>query len=292
MEAPKTTSTDFEQSDFMMSFSRYSTFLRCPYQYFLSYIEKIKSPPSLAMLLGSSFHKGQQYATEQMIATQTPSTKDVVEVSITEFETQTEDGNYERDDFDHSKTVTKDDLARMSGLTFEYSTAKSNPVQAEKRIELDLGDGVRLQGYMDRLEKVEDGVGVVESKTSKRKSPIYEVFDPQTSIYQRAEPNVRGVRRVLTLRHETKARDVSVIQYTKKPDSLTVMDDVLLSVKSVYFAIKNCMKVGFPKTSNLQNCSWCNHRKTCRPHLFGGTIEEQIRVDSLFTTKVEKESKK
>ena len=276
-----------------LSFSKISTFTRCQYQFYLSYVKKIRTAPSAAMILGRAFHSGQQYGVTEMIERSTPPPDMVTDYAVAYYEaTLILEPDTEFGGDDPNAGVVKDDLVKMSGPVFDKSVSKLNPITCEEKFEIEVS-GVRVRGRLDIKDKKEDGVSITELKTGTRRPELLTSFDLQTSIYSKSQNNVRGLRKIFTVRHLDKNRNFSVLNYIKKPDPPSFINDMILMVGRVAEAIKSASIYGFIKQSDLRTCSWCGHRKMCRPEIFANehSPEEYVSLETVFSTKPEKKIK-
>mgnify|MGYP001599183086 CR=1 FL=1 len=276
-----------EIPDGRLSFSKIKTFGTCPHKFWLQYVEKARGLVRIPMLLGKSFHAGQEHGLKEMIEKRTPSTKEIEEVAVENLKIDfKKEHGLDYTEFDNSKVVAKDDLKRMAGNSFDIISKTFKPISSEKQFDFKLDDNTDVRGRIDAIEDNEKGRGITEFKTTTRKPPVLTTFDSQTTIYQYAEQGIKWIKKFFVIRHLTKNRDISIYIDWKKKDPQSLVDDILDSMKKVKDMIKGCSLNGYPKTNDLTICSWCQYRKGCRPEIFGkeDKIESIINRSLVFTT--------
>ena len=130
-----------------LSASKIKTFQTCPLQYYAKYELKLKEPPSKAANLGTAVHE----VLELLLKThQMPSIKEICD-------------KYEVADADR-------DLVKklvVSTLKNNYLDNSKNTHDLEYKFELDIQDGIKILGYIDRLDINDDIATVIDIKTSK-----------------------------------------------------------------------------------------------------------------------------
>lgn len=273
-----------------LSFSKIKTVQTCAYKFKLQYVDKVRGLVRIPLLLGKNFHLAHEYGVLEMIDRKTPKVAEVVEVGVESLKKELKKTKgIDFTEFDNSKSIAKDDLKKMIGLSFPENIKTIRPLSreaVEKSFEFQLDSEIKVQGRIDLLETGADGDGITELKTSTRKPNDLLVFDWQTSIYQSSQKSIRWMKKLLTLRHQNKNRDITVLQYYKKADSPEWIEEILTSLRQIKEMIKGFSIFGYPKTSDLTTCSWCSFRYGCRPDIFNheGKIEGIIEKKILFSS--------
>jgi putative RecB family exonuclease len=139
------------------------------------------------------------------------------------------------------------------------------PAAREERVETVI-DGLRLRGYVDRLDISPSGdVRVVDYKTGTIPREAFEakaLF--QMKFYALVLWRTRGVvPRQLKLIYLS---DRDTLTYTPEPDELARFERTL---KAIWVAIARAAEAGDFRPSPSRLCDWCDHQVRCPA--FGGT---------------------
>ncbi|MCR3718225.1 MULTISPECIES: RecB family exonuclease [Prauserella salsuginis group] len=143
------------------------------------------------------------------------------------------------------------------------------PEACELHVETELGSGVRLRGYVDRLDVAPTGeIRVVDYKTGAAPRAIGEakaLF--QMKFYAVVLWRTRGVvPRQLKLMY---LRDGQDLAYTPDEDELARFERTL---EAIWSAILAAGRTGDFRPSPSKLCDWCAHQSLCPA--FGGTPPE------------------
>jgi len=162
-------------------------------------------------------------------------------------------------------------LQGASGLLDAYFALEDpqrlEPAERELYVEFDLESGLRLRGYVDRLDLTATGeMRVVDYKTGK--APL-EQFEAkawfQMKFYGLVLWRLHGqVPRMLQLVYL--GGDSKILRYCPDEDELLAVER---KIKALWKAIETAAETGDwqPRTSKL--CDWCDHRALCPA--WGGT---------------------
>jgi CRISPR/Cas system-associated exonuclease Cas4 (RecB family) len=269
-----------------LSFSKIKTFTWCPHMFYLRYVEKVKGLVRIPMILGGKWHLGQEFGIKRMIEKSTPKTKEVVEFAVEELKIEFKKKNkIDFTEFDPNKSMAKDDLKRMVEYGFAEIVRTFKPTGSEVHFDFKLDEDTLVKGVADVEEETEEGQGLTEMKTTTRKPSDLIVFDWQTSIYAYAKKTYKWMKKLFVIRHINNNRDITILQLKKAVDSPEWLADVIKSMKQIKEMIKTCSLFGYPKTSDLQTCSWCAYRYGCKPELFSyeNKVSKIISKKILFT---------
>jgi len=154
-----------------LSASQLDTFRRCPQQWYYSYVEGLKIPPGIALLVGSGVHKGAEVDLKTKIVTGQDEPLDVVlDAAVTEYDSRMrKEGLFLTRDEMAAKAQTigagKDETVALASLWHEESAPEILPAMVEERMSIDApGLAVPLFGIIDLYEQ--DGV-LRDLKTAK-----------------------------------------------------------------------------------------------------------------------------
>lgn len=171
-----------------LSYSSVSTYEKCPFQYFLHYIERLEMPRSPALSFGSSlhgalerFHSGREKPS--------PGLEDLLQ----DLEEAWENEGY--------SDAEEEDAYKQRGRLILTRYYESNclkpavPVALEQRFLLPM-DGWELSGVMDRVDRYSDGsYEIIDYKTNSKLPPLRRLReDMQLPIYQMAAMQVLGIK--------------------------------------------------------------------------------------------------
>jgi putative RecB family exonuclease len=139
------------------------------------------------------------------------------------------------------------------------------PAAREELVEVDI-DGLRLRGYVDRLDVSPTGdLRVVDYKTGTTPREAFEakaLF--QLKFYALVLWRTRGVvPRMLRLMYLS---DSDTLSYRPDADELLRFERTL---KAIWAAIERALRTGDFRPSPSRLCEWCDHRALCPS--FGGT---------------------
>ena len=240
-----------------VSFSKVNTFNTCQRKYRYIYVDKVKRPPSSALIFGSSGHETQEFAYKEQldgkarptVETQKEFFADVLDKNI---ETGVEYGA--EDDRDklqaHGiKAITDYDKIGLA----------TTPIGVETEVKFS-GEGFELVGRLD-LETERE---IVDLKFGKR---TVNTDDPQiqlqTVIYNRARRLQTGKAKDLKIHsfNRTLVRDgVRVLDVVPYLSESRVVSHIVETVRS----IDNAERSGdFPMALNGMVCSWCQYKDLC-----------------------------
>ena len=146
---------------------------------------------------------------------------------------------------------------------------------AELHFDLDIAEGITLNGYIDRIIKGKDGgVLVIDYKTGKREKSKVELFqDPQLKGYVYAVHKLYEVPlNKITAAHYYPITDTLVnVQYTSNQihsHIRSVVDDV--------WKIRKSKKNDLTPIRN-QYCNWCQYKSLCPEFTDNCLIEQRLQ---------------
>jgi putative RecB family exonuclease len=161
-------------------------------------------------------------------------------------------------------------LGSARALVANYFTLEDptrlEPAEREQLVEVVLDSGLRLRGYVDRLDVAPSGaIRVVDYKTGAAPREAFEgkaLF--QLKFYALVLWRTRGeVPRLLRLLY---LGDSEVLDYTPDPDELRRFERTL---QSLWAAIDRATAARDFRPSPSKLCGWCDHQALCPA--FGGT---------------------
>jgi putative RecB family exonuclease len=258
----------------VLSPSRASDFLTCPLRYRFRVIDRIPEQPSRDAVRGTVVHAvlerlydlpADGRTIEQAVSLLQPRWQALVEAEpdlATLF--GDEDGTFQPERLD-------DFLAGARLLLDRYFTLEDptrlEPAEREMYVECELDSGLRLRGYIDRLDVAPDGaLRVVDYKTGRAPGPGYEqraMF--QMRFYALMLWRLRGVvPRLLQLVYLGSG---DLLRYAPDEADLRATERKL---QALWAAIERAYTTGEWRASPGPLCDWCDHKVRCPA--WGGTL--------------------
>ncbi|WP_181442423.1 RecB family exonuclease [Streptomyces tateyamensis] len=254
-----------------LSPSRAGDFLTCPLLYRLRVIDKLPEPPSKAATRGTLVH-----AVLERLFDHPPAERTVAQ-ALELLAPQWERLLGERPELaelfpeDAQGTELAGWLADARKLTERWFTLEDptrlHPVERELYVETELESGLKLRGYIDRVDVAPTGeVRLVDYKTGRAPSRDFEgkaMF--QMKFYALVVWRWKGVLpKRLQLVYLGGSGDV--VTYDPDEADLRAVERKLLAL---WETISRAVATGeFPATRN-RLCDWCDHQASCPE--FGGT---------------------
>ncbi len=248
-----------------LSYSSISTYERCPFQYYLAYVEKLEAPRSPALSFGSSlhaalerFHSGTSKAA--------PTLEDLLGWLDQGWESE---GYADTEEEEAYKNRAREILSRY----FEaHATDPAVPVALEQRFLLPM-DGWELSGVMDRVDRHPNGsYEIIDYKTNSKLPPLFRLqSDIQLPIYQMAAMRVLGIKPAKLTYHYL----IPDQRYSTRAFSSDELESLQARLQDV---AKSIRRGEFdPRPNSL--CGWCDVRPHC-PLEQQGTLRIPSLVDA------------
>ncbi|HEY0933333.1 MAG TPA: PD-(D/E)XK nuclease family protein [Trebonia sp.] len=269
-----------------LSPSRASDFMTCPLLYRFRVIDRIPEPPTPATARGTLVHAVLERLFDRPAGERVPAVAAEMldpewlrlcagDAGLAELFTQDEE---------RSRFIAEAHAA-LAGYFKLEDPRRLEPAQREWYVETELASGLRLRGYVDRLDATPAGdLRVVDYKTGKVPLEAYEASALfQMKFYALVIWRLRGViPRVLQLMYLS--GDGEVLRYSPDEADLRATERKL---DALWAAITRARESGDfrPRPSRL--CDWCRHKALCPE--FGGTtppIPERGRAAAAVTAAV------
>jgi len=250
-----------------LSPSRAADFMTCPLLYRFRVIDRLPEPPSTAMARGTLVHAVLERLFDLPAADRTPQAARALENPEWDRLATAEPDlaalfpdDAERAEWLQSATATLD-----AYFTLE-DPRRLEPAERESYVETTLDSGLRLRGYIDRLDVAPSGdIRIVDYKTGRAPREAYEASALfQMKFYALVIWRLRGqVPRLLQLMYLAEGE---VLRYAPEASDLLATER---KVTALWQAIERARATGDwrPRPSRL--CEWCNHKAFCPE--FGGT---------------------
>lgn len=263
--------------------SMISMLSKCGEMFRWRYIEGIKSPPGVAMVIGTAVHRAAQADLEEKMASGSGMPLDAVREKARASLLSTWDGEEPVLD-DEEKTqgiavvrgAAVDSAVALSALHSKEITPKRNPTHVERRLRVSLdGFPFDLEGSLD----VQEGDELIVDRKTAAKSPSASVVEgaPQLEIYAAMKKIVDGtpVKRV----------GLDFLIKTATPKALTLTADAPVTFESILARVERAalviQKEAFmpvdPSGPSGWVCqsNWCGYFDRCA---FGARRRKQFAV--------------
>jgi putative RecB family exonuclease len=252
-----------------LSPSRAADFKTCPLLYRFRTIDRLPEVPSMVATRGTLVHAVLERifdlpGTERTLEAARSMLPDVWQALLAD---EPELAGLFAEDADGSEFAGW--LESAAGLLGNYfaleDPARLEPAAREQLVEVVL-DGLRLRGYVDRLDINPDGdVRVVDYKTGATPREAFEgkaLF--QMKFYALVLWRTRGVvPRQLRLMY---LADTDTLSYAPDAEELDRFERTL---KAIWAAIERATRAGDFRASPSRLCEWCDYHQLCPE--FGGT---------------------
>jgi len=250
-----------------LSPSRATDFMTCPLLYRFRVIDKLPEPPSAAAARGTLVHAVLERLFDLTAAMRTPAAAQaLVQPEWDRLLAAEPDlaalfaSEAERDTWIRDAAAAIDSYFRLE------DPRRLEPADRELYVEAELESGLRLRGYIDRLDIAPAGdIRVVDYKTGKAPPPDFEaraLF--QMKFYALVLWRARGqLPRLLQLMY---LGDGQVVRYAPDEADLRATER---KVQALWQAIERAREAGDWRPRPGRLCEWCAHKPLCPE--FGGT---------------------
>ena len=254
-----------------LSPSRAGDFMTCPLLYRLRVIDKVPEPPSAAATRGTVVHAVLERLFDAPAAQRTPEAARALLRPEWErlLEKRPELGTLFPGDADGTELAgwLADAEKLVDGWFRLEDPTRLEPAERELYVETELESGLRLRGYIDRVDVAPTGeIRVVDYKTGRAPSRDFEgkaMF--QMKFYALVLWRLRGVvPRRLQLVYL--GGGGQVVTYDPDPADLRAVERKL---HALWEAIQRALETGEWPANRNRLCDWCSFQALCPA--FGGT---------------------
>ncbi|MBB6172060.1 putative RecB family exonuclease [Nocardiopsis mwathae] len=250
-----------------LSPSRAADFLQCPLLFRFRVIDRLPEKPSAAALRGTLVHSVLERLFELPAETRTPRTAlSLVRPQWERLRGQRPESG-ELFSSDEETEAWLQEAGTLLNRYFEMERPELlEPRERELRLEVTLESGLRLRGYVDRLDVAPTGqIRVVDYKTGKTPKPRFE-DKAKFQIFFYAVMLWRELGEIPTRLQLMYLGDGGVRWYEPTREELLAAEAEILTI---WREIETTARSGLwaPRRSKL--CGWCDHRDVCPE--FGGT---------------------
>jgi putative RecB family exonuclease len=250
-----------------LSPSRAGDFMTCPLLYRFRVIDKLPEPPSPAAARGTLVHAVLERLFDRPRAERTPEVAhDLVQPQWERLLADEPELGTLFAGPDDRDAWLRDAVTILDRYFALEDPRRLEPADRELYVEAMLDSGLRLRGYIDRLDVAVTGeIRVVDYKTGKAPPPDFEaraLF--QMKFYALVLWRARGtIPRLLQLMY---LGDGQVVRYAPDEADLRATER---KVKALWEAIERARTTGDWRPRPGRLCDWCAHKSLCPE--FGGT---------------------
>jgi putative RecB family exonuclease len=250
-----------------LSPSRAGDFMTCPLLYRFRVIDKLPEPPSPAAARGTLVHAVLERLFDRPRAERTPEVAhDLVQPQWERLLADEPELGTLFAGPDDRDAWLRDAVTILDRYFALEDPRRLEPADRELYVEAMLDSGLRLRGYIDRLDVAVTGeIRVVDYKTGKAPPPDFEaraLF--QMKFYALVLWRARGtIPRLLQLMY---LGDGQVVRYAPDEADLRATER---KVKALWEAIERARTTGDWRPRPGRLCDWCAHQSLCPE--FGGT---------------------
>ena len=248
----------------MYSHSRLSTYENCPFQYKLRYVDKVKPKlgNTIESFMGSMVHDTLEWL-YRLVSNSNTASKE----SLLSKYNQLWIDNWKQDIRIVKTDLTAENYKQTGGSCLEMYYDRYHPfnqainIGLEERMVIDLPESKKMQGYIDRLDKLGDGhYAVHDYKTSSRVPPqAVADKDRQLGLYALAvhqrHPEVKKIDLVW---HYVRFDEEVRSNRTQKQ-----LDEMVNSILSLINKIELATKGKDFPTNTSMLCNWCEFKAQC-----------------------------
>ncbi|MFW6640972.1 RecB family exonuclease [Nocardiopsis algeriensis] len=251
-----------------LSPSRASDFLQCPLLFRFRAVDRLPEAPSSAALRGTLVHACLEHLYELPAPERTPDTAAaLVDPQWEELRTRRpESAELFADEAELGEWL--ESARALVRRYFDLEDPRSlEPRQREMRLEVELPTGLRLRGYVDRLDVAPSGqIRVVDYKTGRSPSPRFE-DKARFQVFFYAVMIWRDLGVVPTrLQLVYLGGNGAVRWYDPTEEELRAAE---AEISGIWARIEEAGRTGVWEPRKSKLCDWCEHQALCPA--FGGT---------------------
>ena len=269
----------------LYSHSRLGTYENCPFQYKLRYVNKIKPilGNSIESFMGSMVHDSLEWLYKLA-----QDSNIITKATLLEKYEKLWNENWDETIRVVKKDLTADNFKETGQTCLEMYYDRYHPfdqaitIGLEERMMIELPENKKMQGYIDRLDKIGDGhFAVHDYKTSNRVPPQNKADkDRQLGLYALAvHQRYPEVKKIDLIWHYVRFDEE--VRSTRDEKQLDSMISSTVSLINVIEAATE--RKEFPtKTSIL--CNWCEYKAQCPE--YSHQYASQKEMPTLSTTTI------
>jgi putative RecB family exonuclease len=241
--------------------------MTCPLLYRFRVIDRLPEPPTTATARGTLVHAVLERLFDLPAAGRTPEAARALLAPEWDRLVAAEPDLAELFDDDAERAGWLESATQILDAYFTMEDPRRlEPAERESYVETTLDNGLRLRGYIDRLDVAPGGeIRIVDYKTGRAPRVAYEASALfQMKFYALVIWRLRGtVPRLLQLMYLAEGE---VLRYAPDESDLLATER---KVAALWQAIERAAAAGDWRARPGKLCDWCNHKAHCPE--FGGT---------------------
>lgn len=262
------------------SHSKISTFEQCPFKYKLRYIDKIipAIEKTIESHLGSVVHSTLEWIYKTIIQdNKTPNIEEIITYYSIKWQ----------DEFSNEILIVKKELNEkdyfQKGVEFltnyyqKYYPFKDGTIECEKKINIQLDENTKIQGFIDRLvHNTETGEYEIHDYKTSNSLPTKEKIetDRQLALYSIAIKEIYGEDKSICLIWHYLAHNQKICSRRTNEQLKQLKEDTIKLIGEIESAKE------FPTCKSVL-CNWCEYKNICPEW----KIEHQEELDKYPITK-------
>jgi putative RecB family exonuclease len=244
------------------SHSRLSTFEQCPLKYKLRYIDKIipEIEKTIEIHLGSVVHDTLEWIYNAVIQdNKSPNIDEIITYYSIKWQ----------DEFSEEILIVKKELDAkdyfQKGVEFllnyyqKYYPFKDGTIECEKKIEVELDENIKIQGFIDRLvHNIETGEYEIHDYKTANTLPTQEKMDQdrQLALYSIAIKELYGQDKEVSLIWHYLAHNQKICSRRTNEQ----LEQLKQETKDLIKEIESSLE--FPHKKSIL-CGWCEYKEIC-----------------------------
>jgi len=235
-----------------LSYSQINMYKTCPLQYKYRYVLNIPTPPSHALSFGITIHDTLRDF-HSILLHQPVSLEELYEI----YKKNWHPLGYENET--HRKKRFEQGEELLENYFEKHHKEKTQPIALEKSFNIWIGD-TKFFGRIDRIDKFEDGVEIIDYKTGTTKDQKYIDKDDQIAFYAIAAKEA--------LNMNPKKLTYYFVESGEKISTTRTREQLEKNKEAVKKTVV-LLKMGEFEAKPSMMCKWCNFKNIC-PFVYKG----------------------
>ena len=271
----------------LYSFSQIQTYVQCPLKYKFRYVDKIvpEWEENLHLILWTEVHAALEWLYNEINNFKKPDYKQLEQVFLEKFNEKSSKLDEDDEKINEFLTRWKYYLKSFYDKHFPFEDIKV--IWTEIQLYIDLGDNIKFQGFIDRLDKKWDDFILTDYKTNKNLPPEDKtLYEEQLTLYalwvkQKYWKYLKKIYGNLVYLHfdiedfwEITDEKIKTIQEKYKNLALEI------ETKKAEYNLWN--ENAFPENEN-PNCRFCDYKELCPlfAHLYWKADDYELSQDTI-----------
>ncbi len=244
----------------LYSYSKISTYKRCPYRYKLKYIDKIPELKTIEQFMGTRVHEALELLYKKIISAKVIPLDTLIEYFQKKWDSKWDDeikivrANMSVGDYRNLGRVCVEQY-----YSTHYPFDESKTLATEKKVTVPLGEsGSTLVGFIDRIAVAEDGTYEIHDYKTNGSLPSQKDKDEdkQLALYELAIRNMwKDVKDVKLIWH--------YLVFNKEITSTRCVEEIEALKAEKIAVIEEIESAKDYKPHESALCDWCSYQETC-----------------------------